>query len=86
MKYKLELKEQILKEVKESKCVSFVAKKHNIPTTTIHTWLAREHKNKPSNESFNEMKKLRKELSDIKLQNQILKDLLKKTNQVWLSE
>jgi transposase-like protein len=86
MKYKPELKEKILKEVKDSKNISAVARKHKMPDSTIHTWLSKQHKDKPAEQTYCEIKKLRKELSDTKLQNLILKDLLKKTNQVWLSE
>jgi|JI7StandDraft_1071085.scaffolds.fasta_scaffold61068_2 transposase-like protein len=81
--YSSELKEQILKEVKETGSVSSVAKKHLIPTTTIHTWQKRlnntdlAHKDRVS-------KSIKKKLSELELENQILKELLKKTHQIWL--
>lgn len=37
--YSEEIKEQILKEVQETGNVALVARTHNIPSTTINTWI-----------------------------------------------
>jgi transposase-like protein len=76
-------KEQILKEVEETGSVALVAKKHGVPTTTIHTW-KKSLKNKDLYIRNKEERKLEKQLADLELENQILKELLKKTHQVWL--
>lgn len=86
MKYSNELKEKILNEVKESTNISAVAKKHNMSDSTIHTWLAKEKKDQPKLDAQNENKRLKKELSDMKLKNMILEDLLKKTHNLWAKD
>ena len=78
MKYSPEQKEQILKEVKESTNITAVARKHNMPDSTIHTWLAKERKDQPKEQAQSENKKLKKQIADLKLKNMILEDLLKK--------
>jgi len=83
MKYSEELKQKILKEVKESTNISAVARKHNMPDSTIHTWLFNERKEQPKAEAQEENKRLKKELADMKLKNMILEDLLKKTHNLW---
>ena len=77
-RYTEEEKREILKEVESLRNVSLVAKKHGIPATTIQNWIRKGFK--PSNPS--ETKKLKKTISQQKLQISILKDLLKKTHQV----
>lgn len=42
--YSDELKEQILKEVDDTGNIALVARNHNIPTTTINTWLKKRNK------------------------------------------
>lgn len=86
MKYSEELKQKILKEVKESTNITAVARKHNMPDSTIHTWLAKERKDQPKQEAQDENKRLKKELADMKLKNMILEDLLKKTHNLWAND
>ena len=86
MKYSSEFKEQILKEVKETKNIIAVARKHDMPDSTIHTWLSKSHKSKPSSETFSEIKQLKKDLADQKLKNMILEDMLKKTHNLWAND
>lgn len=86
MKYSEELKQKILKEVKESTNITAVARKHNMPDSTIHTWLAKERKDQPKQEAQDELKRVKKELADMKLKNMILEDLLKKTHNLWAND
>jgi transposase-like protein len=86
MKYSKELKEKILSEVKESTNISAVAKKHNIPDTTIHTWIKKQMNLQPTSELQDELKRTKKEISELKLKNMILEDLLKKTHNLWASD
>ena len=78
-RYTKEEKAEILKEVGSLGNVSFVAKKHGMPSTTIQNWIKKGlQKSDPS-----ETRKLKKRVCELELQNSILKDLLKKTHQVF---
>ena len=83
-KYTETEKRQVLEEVKLIKNVASVAKKYNIPTGTIHTWKHKISKNKSQTDLdlIAENKKLIKELYSKELENNVLKELLKKTVQV----
>jgi transposase-like protein len=83
--YSEAIKEQILKEVKETGSVALVAKKHGVPTSIIHTWQKMFNNGVLINKS-KENRSLRKKISELELENQVLKELLKKTHQVWLKE
>lgn len=85
IKYDTEFKEQILKECRETNNYTAVARKYDLPSTTVFTWV-RKDKNRPKIESQKRKRALEKELSEVKLENEILKELLKKTHQVWLKE
>jgi len=79
--YTSEFKEQILKECIETNKYSVVARKHNLPVTTVYTWIRTD-----KNQNNKGHKALKKELEDVKLENKILKELLKKTHQLWLKD
>jgi transposase-like protein len=83
--YSSEFKEQILKECMETNKYNVVAKKHQIPVTTVYTWIKRD-KNKTRIQNNKGQKALQKELADLKLENSVLKELLKKTHQLWLKD
>ena len=83
--YTSAFKEQILKECIETNKYNVVARKHNIPVTTVYTWIKRD-KNKTRIKSSKGQKALKKELEDVKLENKVLKELLKKTHQLWLKD
>jgi len=83
--YSSEFKEQILKECMETNKYNVVAKKHQIPMTTVYTWIKRD-KNKTRIQNNKGQKALQKELADFKLENNVLKELLKKTHQLWLKD
>lgn len=94
MKYSKELKEQIAQEIKEVGNVTAVAKKHGIASSTIHGWIyhqkikagsVKEVRQELSlkNEYFEENKRLKKQLEKKDLEISIMKDLLKKTYQIF---
>lgn len=79
------LKAQVVKECIETNNYAAVSSKHDIPVTTIYGWI-RRHKNKQKKESRRNVKELEAELKDVKLENEILKELLKKSHQLWLKD
>lgn len=83
--YSEDLKEQVVKECIETNNYAAVSSKHDIPVTTIYGWI-RRHKNKQKKESRRNVKELEAELKDVKLENEILKELLKKSHQLWLKD
>lgn len=95
--YSKELKEQLLREVDETGDMTLVARNHNIPVTTISTWVRKGKQSGgtsrgPKSENFNSVKAskevekenetLKKLLGEKDLEIAILKDLLKKTNRL----
>ncbi len=84
-KYSTEQRVQILKEIDEvGGNAALVAKKHGIPRSTIATWSSqRKPHNIEKHREKAELKDLKRKLSDAELENKILKELLKKTYQVW---
>ena len=83
--YSDELKEQVVKECIETNNYGAVSNKHEIPVTTIYGWIKR-HKNKKKKASKKKVKESERELKDLKLENEILKELLKKSQQLWLKD
>ena len=83
--YSEELKDQVVKECIETNNYAAVSSKHDIPVTTIYGWI-RRHKNKQKKESRRNVKDLEAELKDVKLENEILKELFKKSHQLWLKD
>ncbi len=83
--YDKEFKEQILKECRETNKYNVVAKKHNVPVTTVYTWIKRD-KTKSKTQAAKGKKALEKELADAQLEVKVLKELLKKTHQLWLKD
>ncbi len=78
-------REQVVKECIETNNYAAVSSKHDIPVTTIYGWIKR-HKNKQKKENRSNVKELEVELKDVKLENRILKELLKKSHQLWLKD
>lgn len=81
--YSKEFKAQIIRECMETNNYAVVAKKHDVPATTVYTWFRRD-KNKQKTDNRKSQRVLEQELEDAKLEIAVLKDLLKKTNQLWL--
>ena len=84
MKCSPELREQILKEVREVGVVSTVARNHGVSAKTVHNWL-RTVRSRGSVEQWDELRALKKQLKDLDLENRVLKSLLKKTYPHWES-
>ena len=74
--YSPEFREQIIKECMETNKYNVVAKKHQVPITTVYTWIKRD-KNKSKTQKAKGEKVLGKELADAKLEIKVLKELLK---------
>ena len=85
-KYTDEEKGQIISEAKSSGNISATAKRYSISDGTIHGWMRKNHSKKPEANLALEIKRLKKILADRDLENSILKELVKKTVQVWSSE
>lgn len=75
--YSPELKAQVVKEAIETGNETLVAKKHNIPHKTVNNWILKLSNKKVIDKSKS-FKHIEKENKNLKLENQILKDLLKK--------
>jgi transposase-like protein len=80
-----ELREQVLKEVRETGNMSLVARNRGISYSTIVSWVNSERQ-APQREHKKDLKSLESRLRDAELENRILKELLKKTNQLWLTD
>ena len=83
--YEPEFKLQLAKEAIETNNPIAVATKYNVGVKNIYNWV-KNFKNKDQIAEQKEMSKLRKQLADEQLKNQMLTSLLKKTYQVWNSE
>ena len=86
IKYSNEEKLKIISEAKESGNITATAKKYSISDSAIHGWVRKGNVSKPTRDLSKEIKLLKAKLADSKLENLILKDLVKKTVQVWSSE
>lgn len=81
-RYSEEEKLEVLSEVESLGNIHLVCRKHGIPHTTVYHWIKKGAiKDKKSYVSEN--KKLKKKVSKLELEKSILKDLLKKTHQVF---
>ncbi len=80
--YTKQEKQQIIDECLAVKNMAVVAKKNNIPIGTVSTWMKdlKSNKNIPLESDYH--KKLKKQNEELQLENNILKDLLKKTVQI----
>lgn len=85
-KYSDEEKVKIVDEAKSSGNIAATAKRYSVTDATIHGWIKKFNKSKPAKDLHQELKKLKQQLADKELENSILKDLVKKTVQVWTHE
>ena len=83
--YSEEEKEQVIKECIETNDYGAVSNKHDIPITTIYGWIKRE-KSKKQKARTKKARGFEKELKELRLENEILKELLKKSQQLWLRD
>jgi transposase-like protein len=78
--YTKEFREQIVKECQEVQNVSLVARRHNISSNTIHTWIKKTKKYGSTNPlPKNEVKRVQeieKRLENLGQENNTLKKLL----------
>lgn len=84
--YNQELKTKVLKEFEETSSLSEVARQNNVPVTTVRSWILKRDGKKSSQSQKRQVEKLQRELATSQVEIQILKDLLKKTNQAWLKD
>ncbi len=85
-RYSDEERMKIIAEAKTSGNISATAKRYAISDVTVHGWMKKFNKVKPIKDLNQEIKRLRQQLADSHLENSILKDLVKKTVQVWTHE
>ncbi len=85
-KYSDEEKMKIIQEAKASGNIAATAKRYSITDATVHGWMKKFNKVKPEKDLHQEIKRLKQQLADRDLENSILKDLVKKTVQVWTHE
>jgi len=85
-RYSDEERLKIIAEAKTSGNISATAKRYSISDVTIHGWMKKFNKVKPIKDLHQENRRLRQQLADSHLENSILKDLVKKTVQVWTHE
>lgn len=83
--YSKELREQVLKEVKDTGNMALVARNHGIAYPTVVSWVGSERR-APAKRRKQDLKALEVRLKNAELENRILKELLKKTNQLWLTD
>lgn len=83
--YSVEFKEQIIKEIQEVGNISLVCRKHNLKTSTVHTWV-HKLKNKDKIAVSKTNRELLKKLKDQEHEILVLKALLKKTYPLWNNE
>ena len=90
-KYTEEEKLQIINEAKTSGNITATAKRYSLSDSSIHGWMRKLEVNKPtkttsSKSDQQEIRRLKRLLADRDLECAILKDLVKKTVQVWTNE
>ena len=82
-------KKRILKEISEVKNIALVARKNNIPKSTLQTGVSNTKRDTPEERDrtikSNKIKELEKKLPARELEIEILRDLLKKTHQLWVN-
>ena len=85
MKHSQEIKDQIVREIKEVGNISLVCRKHGLRTSTVHSWLhGIKNKDKIADNKLN--RELQKKIKDQQLEIDVLRSLLKKTYPLWNSE
>ena len=85
-RYSDDEKIKIVDEARSSGNISATAKRYSVSDVTVHSWMKKLNKAKPAKDLQQEIKRLKLQLADRDLENAILKDLVKKTVQVWSHE
>ena len=84
-KHPPEFKEQIVKEIKEVGSTAAVCRKHDLDSRTVWHWVHADQ-NKISVGKTKTVKDLNKKILEQEMEIKVLKELLKKTVQVWNNE
>ena len=82
-RYSAEEKAEILKDVESVGNIHAVCRKRGLSHTTIHNWLRQQGLKEKNGNYPAENRRLKKKIAELELKNSILKDLLKKTHQVF---
>ena len=82
-RYSNEEKAEILKEIEDVGNIHAVCRKRGLSHTTVHNWLKKESLREGGRNYPAENRRLKKKVAELELKNAILKDLLKKTHQVF---
>lgn len=83
--YSVELRNKVLQEVKETGNMALVARAHELKYQTVFGWVRRARR-EPMKKKAKAQKEQELKLQRLELENQVLKELLKKTNQAWLGD
>jgi transposase-like protein len=78
--YSNELKDQVIKEVQETGSVQLVAKKHGLIPRTVNNWM-RGFRDKDKISEQKKYREMAKEIHDLRIHNELLKEIIKKTAQ-----
>lgn len=84
-RYSQEFKAQILKEVEETGNAALVARTHGLSYPSVASWV-RAKREFPKKSEAKEKRKLERKLEKLEVENMVLKEFLKKTNQAWLGD
>lgn len=84
-RYSDQLKAQVLKEVGETGNIVIVAKTHGLNHKTVWNWVHRSQ-TKVETMKLKKVRDLERKISDQELEIRMLRDLLKKTNQVLFND
>lgn len=86
VKYSDQEKQKIIAEARDCGNVSATARKYSVSDITVHNWIKKFNKSKNEKDLHQQIRKLENQLADKNLENAILKDLVKKTVQVFSSD
>lgn len=81
-KYSQEFKDLVVKEYLETGDAQSVADRHKINVQNVYVWKGRKD-SQPAKDQESAIKRLQKELKESQLENQILREIVKKTSQVF---
>lgn len=85
--YSKEFREQLMKEARETGNAALVARRHGVKVTRLYSWIQQAKGKKESSKGKGKsVHALEQQLAAKERENEILKELLKKTNQVWLGD
>ncbi len=84
--YSQEFKDKLVQEYKDTGSLSEVARKNSVPVTTLRQWVINKSPKRAPKIDKRQLESLQKELDKKTIEVEILKELLKKTNQAWLND